>query len=461
MIAARIGVPAEPMCVMLGAMPLISLRPRLSPIWRNRDFRRYWTGEAISSLGDGLTHFALPVIAVVTLHVTPGQMGLIRGLSNLPIVFIGLLAGVWVDRVSRRRLLIGMNLSAAALVASVPVAFVLDVLSVELLYATSLAFGILAPFWWAGWNAFLPSIVPADQLVDANSKTTLLFSTSGITGPGLGGILLGFLRAPFVLLIDAVSFVAAALFLAGVRPRVPERTEDDERPRLRTQVADGLRTTFVDPIQRAITVPRAILDLIDAITMTVIVLYIIREVGLTPQAMGLAFALSSVGFVAGSLIAPRVERRLNVGRMIVLGLFLVAISPYTMVIANDSLPDTVNVLFFAIPGFIGGTGGIIQFIGLQALRQSVTPERLLGRVFASAYTLGAVLTVIGAFIGGLLGETVGLRAAIVVAAIGYSIPFLYSLVSPLRRATLIAAKAEENDAYEDRASDPERTSPTA
>jgi MFS family permease len=203
--------------------------------------------------------------------------------------------------------------------------------------------------------------------------------------------------------------------------------------------------TFVDPMQRAITVPRAVLNLIDALVMTVIVLYILRDVGLSPQLMGLAFALSSVGFVAGSLIAPRVERRLDIGGMIVLGLFLVAISPYTWVVANDSLPDAVNVLFFAVPGLIGGTGGVIQYVGLTALRQSITPERLLGRVWASASVLGAVMSVIGALLGGLLGDAVGLRAAIVVSAIAYAVPFLYSLVSPLRRATRIAATADKQD----------------
>ncbi|MGH2527078.1 MAG: hypothetical protein ACRDG2_10055, partial [Actinomycetota bacterium] len=111
------------------------------------------------------------------------------------------------------------------------------------------------------------------------------------------------------------------------------------------------------------------------------------------------------------------------------------ISPYTMIIANDGLPDAVNVLFFAIPGFIGGTGGVIQYIGLSSLRQAITPERMLGRVWASASVLGAILGVVGAAAGGIIGETLGLRAAVVVAAVGYAVPFLYSLVSPLRHAS--------------------------
>jgi MFS family permease len=443
-------------------MPLASLRPRVSPIWRNRSFRLYWFSEAISEVGAGLTHFALPIVAAVTLGVTPGQMGLMRALGNVPVVFVGLLAGVWVDRVSRQRMLIGTNLAAGLLVASVPLAYALGALTVEHLYALSLAFGILWPFWGAAGNAFVPSVVAPDELVEANSKLMLTWTTSGIIGPGFGGILIGLMRAPFLLLIDAASFVISVVFLAGVRPRAPERTgEDAPHGRVRTQIADGLRATFVDPIQRAITIPRAILDLMDSLAVTVIVLYILRDVRLTPAQMGLAFALSSVGFVAGSLIAPRVERRLEIGGMIVLGLFMVAVSPYTMVIANDSLPDAVNVLFFAIPGFIGGTGGVIQYIGLSSLRQVITPERMLGRVWASASFLGAILAVVGAAVGGILGETLGLRAAVVVAAVGYAVPFFYSLASPLRRATRIAAKAEGDGADEPKAGDPETSKPTA
>jgi MFS family permease len=420
-----------------------SLRPRLSPIWQNRDFRLYWVADAISELGSSLSWFALPIVAAVTLKVSPGQMGFMRALGNVPVVFVGLLAGVWVDRVSRLRLLIGLNLAAAALVASVPLAYALDALTVEHLYALSLAFGLLWPFWGAAHNAVLPSIVTPDQLVDGNSKLQLTWTASGIAGPGIGGVLIGLVRAPFLMLIDAASFVVTVMFLAGVRTRVPEQTGDDAPPgRVRSQILDGLRATFVDPIQRAITIPRAILDLLDSLSMTVIVLYILRDVRLTASLMGLAFALSSVGFVAGSLIAPRVERRLEIGGMIAFGLFLVAASPYTMVIANDSLPDAVNVLFFAIPGFIGGTGGVIQFIGLSSLRQAITPERMLGRVWASASVLGAILAVVGAAVGGILGETVGLRAAVIVAAVGYAVPFVYVWLSPLRHATRIAATAD-------------------
>ncbi len=413
----------------------LTLRLRFSEIWRQPQFRRFWTGESISMVGSSVTDFALPLVAVITLHASPGQMGVMRALGGAPGIFLGLLAGVWVDRVSRQRLLIALDLVAAALIASVPISYALGTLSLGHLYLLSIAFGIVGPFMWPAWNAFLPSVVEPHLLFDANSKMVFSFSASAVGGPGLGGILVQTLGAPWALLFDAGSFVVGSSVLATVKPRPVERSAAEEPGSLLHRIGDGLRLTFLDPIQRAVVIPRAILDFFDALSTTIIAIYIIRVVGLTPALMGLAFALSSLGFVAGSVVAPRIERRLGVGGAIVLGLLLVGASPYTMVIANRSLPDWVNVAFFALPGLIGGFGGVIQHIGLQAIRQSITPERLVGRVYASAGVVSRVMWVIGALLGGLLGEHLGLRATVAVAAVGYGIPFLYALSSPLRTAS--------------------------
>jgi MFS family permease len=415
-------------------MSTMRLRLR-SPIWRERQFVRFWIGESVSMVGSSVTDFALPLVAVITLEVTPGEMGVLRAVGAAPGIVLGLFAGVWVDRVSRKGLLISTGLVAAALVASIPVGHVIASVTFEHLIVVGLCFGILGSFWWPAWNAFLPSVVRPDLLFDANSKLLFSWSATGVVGPGVGGILVQAIGAPFALLFDAGSFVASSAFLATVRPRVEERSGDEVGGKMLHRIREGLRVTFIDPMQRAITIPRAILDFFDAFSASVIVIYVIREVGLSPGLMGLAFALSSVGFVVGSAVGPRFERRFGVARTILWGLALVAASPYTMVAANDALPDWVNVLFFALPGLIGGFGGVIQHAGLQAIRQSITPERLLGRVYASASFVGRVLWLIGALAGGFFGEAVGLRPAVVVAAVGYATPFLYALASsPLRTA---------------------------
>ncbi len=408
------------------------LRP--SPIWHQRQFVRFWLGESISMVGSSVTSFALPLVAVITLEATPGEMGVLRAVGAAPAILLGLFAGVWVDRVSRKGLLISTGLIAAGVIASIPVAHAFGSLSFEHLIAVALSFGLLGPFWWPAWNAFLPSVVQRDLLFDANSKLMFSGSASGVIGPGLGGILVQGVGAPFSLLFDAASFVVSSALLATVRPRVRERAGHDVGGEMLSRIREGLRVTFLDPMQRAVTIPRAILDFFDAFSLSVIVIYVIREVELSPGLMGLAFALSSVGFVVGSAMAPRFERRFGVDRTILWGLALVGASPYTMVAANRALPDWVNVLFFALPGLIGGFGGVIQFAGLQAIRQSITPERLLGRVYASASFLGDVLWLVGALTGGFLGETIGLRPAVVVLALGYGVPFLYALWSPLRSA---------------------------
>ena len=409
-------------------------RPRLSPIWGQKQFVRFWLGQSISMVGSSVSDFAIPLVAVITLEATPGQLGVMRAVGAAPGILLGLFAGVWVDRVSRKRLLITTELIAAALVASVPLAHAFGSLSLTHLGAVALCFGILGPFWWPAWNAFLPSVVEPGLLFDANSKLVFSWSATGVIGPGLGGILVQAVGAPLSLLFDAGSFVVSSAVLATVRPRRAERTGTDDEGKMLGRIREGLRATFLDPLQRAVTIPRAILDFFDAFSLSVVVIYVIREVGLSPGLMGLAFSLSAIGFVVGSAIAPRFERRFGVGGAILWGLALVGISPYTMVAANRALPDWMNVLFFAMPGLIGGFGGVVQHIGLQALRQSITPERLLGRVYASAGQLGDVMWLVGALTGGFIGEIVGLRPAVIVLALGYGIPFLYALSSPLRTA---------------------------
>jgi MFS family permease len=416
---------------MVGAMPALR-RPRPSPIWTERQFVRFWTGQSISMIGSSVTDFALPLVAVITLDVSPSEMGVLRAVGAAPGILVGLFAGVWVDRVSRKRLLISSELIAACLITSIPVAYVLGPLSYGHLIAVAFCFGVLGPFWWPAWNAFLPSVVEPGLLFEANSKLLFSWSATGVIGPGLGGILVQSVGAPFALLFDAGSFVASSAFVASVRPRVKERSGDDVEGRMLQRIREGLRVTFLVPMQRAITIPRAILDLLDAFSLAVIVIYVIREVGLSPGLMGLAFALSSVGFVIGSVVAPRFERRFGVARTILWGLALIAASPYTMVAANDTLPDWVNVAFFALPGLIGGFGGVIQHAGYQSIRQSITPERLLGRVYASASFLGRVLWLVGALAGGFLGDAIGLRPTVLIASVGYAIPLVYALSSPIR-----------------------------
>ena len=366
-----------------------------------------------------------------------------RVLGEAPAIVIGLFVGVWVDRLRRRRLLVTLDLVAAVAVASIPLAHLLGLLSITQLYVLAAIFGVLSTFWWPGWNAFLPSVVSRDQLVDANSKVMLSMSATGLVGPGLAGFLVDALSVPIAMVADAISFLVSAACVRGVRSRgSDEPSQDDEPGPIGQRIGEGLRVAFLDPMQRAVTAPRAILDFVDALSLAVYVIFALRVVRLSPASLGVVFATGAAGFLVGSAVAPRLERRMRAGRAAILGLGLVAASPFPMVRADANQPLALNLIFLGHPGLIGGFGGIIQWVMLSSIRQAITPEAALGRVYASVGVLGGVMAIAGALTGGVLGETIEPRWTILVAAVGYTIPFFWTLFGPLRNATTAVAIGE-------------------
>jgi MFS family permease len=395
-----------------------------------------WVADTVSLFGSSLSSFALPLVAIITLGATTEQMGIMQAVQGLPVLFLGLLAGVWVDRANVRRLLIRLDLLAAAVIVVVPVTYALGVLSLPVLYAVQLGFGFLSPFWWPAYNRFLPQVVGTASLVDANSKVNLAVSATHAIGPTLAGALVQVLKAPVLVVADSVSFLVSAVLYRRIEVRNQPAPREQEPGSVVVDIRAGLRTVFSDRLQRSLTIPRAVLDVVDAMAGAIYVIFAIRFVGLSPGALGLVFSLSSVGFLVGSVLTPRMERNLGAGHLSVLGLLLVGVSPYTMLLADAGHPSWLNVLFLVIPGLVGGFGGMLQFIGMNAIRQSVTPEGILGRVFATTQTLRALLTIVGALVGGLLGGAIGLRPTIGVCCVGYGLPFCYSLVAPFRSMTI-------------------------
>ncbi len=238
---------------------------------------------------------------------------------------------------------------------------------------------------------------------------------------------------------DAVSFVFSAFSVGGVQSRsagqATEEDDEDEHIPIRRRIGEGLRVAFLDPLQRAVTAPNAILALVDSLSLAIYVIYALRVVAMPAWALGVVLMVASAGFLIGSAVAPRIERRLGAGRAALLGLGLVGASPFTMVLANASHPLWLNLVFLGLPGILGGFGGIIQWVMLSSIRQATIPERVLGRVFSSIGVLRAVMAIVGAALGGWLGGTIGPRPTILVAAIGYTTPFFWSLLTPLRTAT--------------------------
>ncbi|MEZ4870494.1 MAG: MFS transporter [Caldilineaceae bacterium] len=399
-------------------------------LWRNRAFVNLWSAQTISAIGSKVTFLALPLTAVLVLAATPAQMGYLTAVGSLPGLLFSLLAGLWVDRQRRRRLLVLADLGRGLLLLSIPLAVWFGALQITLLYAILFLIGTLDLLFGAAYHAYLPSLVARPQLVDANSKLEISRSAAEITGPTLGGWLIQLFSAPFALLADATSFFLSALCLAAIRQPEAESTPADKDEPLLRQVGAGLRLLRQDRTLRAITVTTATATFFNAALEAVYLLYMTRQLGLSAGVIGIIFGAGSVGFLVGSLLPNRLAGRFGLGPMLIAGLALFSLSDFVLPLATGPQALVVALLIGAQICF--GLGLTLYNVGQVSLRQSVTPDHLLGRMNATLNFAVAGLLPLGALLGGWAGEWLGLRPTLLLAASGELLAILWLLFSPVR-----------------------------
>jgi len=407
----------------------LATRPAAS-LWRNRDFLKLWGGQTISQFGSKITLLALPLTAALTLHATPVEMGILAAAGTVPFLLVGLLAGVWVDRLPRRPILLITDCARGVLLLAIPLAARLDALTIGLLYAVAFLVGILTVFFDVAYQSFLPALVGREHLVEGNSKLQVSRSAAQIAGPGIAGGLVRLITAPMAILVDATSFLVSALFLAFVR--VPE---DLPAPRAERQTAwkdigEGLHVVFGNPLLRAITGSTATSNLGSEMWYAILILYVTRTLGLGAGVIGLMFAMGSVGFLFGALLAGRFARWIGVGPTIIWSEAIAAIAAFLIPIAHR--PATLAVVLIVIAQFITGGCWTIYNINQVSLRQAITPDHLLGRMNATMRFIVWGTLPIGALIGGALGGAIGLRPTLVVGVVIQSCAFLWTYFSPVR-----------------------------
>jgi MFS family permease len=400
---------------------------------RHPDFLKLWTAETISVFGSAVTQLALPLIAATVLNVSPFEFGLLTTIEFLPFILFSLPAGVWVDRLRRRPILIAADLGRALAIAAIPVAFYFDALTIWHLYMVGFANGILTVFFDVAYQSYLPSVVERDQLVDGNSKLEITRSASQILGPGLAGILIGVFRAPFAMVIDSVSYFVSALFLTWIRrPEPPVEAHDTvahgPKPSMREEVSVGLRYVLGHRWLRNIAATTGTSNFFANVVNAILVLYLVDERGLGPEAIGFAFSVASIGFLVGALTTNRITARLGVGRMLVLTSIGFSVSNLPVAFA----PDALIWPALAISGFVGGFCGTGWNINQVSLRQAITPPRMQGRMNATMRFIVWGTIPLGAILGGTLGSLIGLHATIVVGALGGLVAFVPVTLSTVR-----------------------------
>ena len=412
----------------------LRLRWQASGLWRQETFLKLWASQTFTYAGFQVQLLGVPLVAALLLDATPLQMGILASFGGAPAIVVGVFAGIWIDRRSKRAVLIGAAWGHVLALLVIVAAAWFGFLSIPLLFAMAFALGGFRFIVDVTYRAFLPSLVLRGQLVDANSKLEVGRSATEIGGPGFTGVLVQAVSAPFTLFVGAAAYAASALSLHRMRPPT------DISPRaaalsVRSELREGLGFVMRSPVLRALTIAAAMVGGSNALIDSVGLLYLVRQLDLTPGLIGLVFSIAGVGWLTGASLAKQTTRRVGLGRSAAIGVFLMTAGDIVIPLAGG--PPTVVLALVAGGAFLFGAGLVTYIIGRTSLQQSMTPDRLQGRVnvvLRMAF-LGAIP--IGALIGGALGETIGLRPTLFVGAAGElltAVFLLFSAVAAVREA---------------------------
>jgi MFS family permease len=403
---------------------------RFTGLWRHPEFMKLWTGQTISQFGTQVSQLAIPLAAALVLNASPAQMGLLGAFEFAPFLLLSLFAGVWVDRLPRRPVLIVADVGRTALLASIPLAALLHVLSMEQLYAVALLTGVLTVFFDVAYQSYLPVLVSREHLVEGNSKLEVSRSVAQIAGPGLAGALVQLVTAPMAMLVDALSYVASVISLLFIRVKEPDPLRADGRA-IWAELREGLAIVLGNPLLRSIAGCTGTSNLFGNAMQAVYVLYVTRELGLQPATIGLIFAMSGPGALLGAVVAGKLASSFGLGRTIVGSIFLGGLANLLVPLAGGPPALTIGMLMAAM--FFGGVANPVYNINQVSLRQAITPDHLQGRMNASMRFIVWGTIPIGALLGGALGQVFGLWPTIVAMVLADLLAPAWVLFSPVRQ----------------------------
>lgn len=377
-------------------------------LFAHRDFRLLLLGQTTSQVGAQVSSVAIPLLAVLTLQSTPLELGLVTASSTLAFALVGLPAGAWLDRLRRRPVLVASDLVRALLLATIPLAAVLGFLSIAQLVVVSLLTGFARVFFDVGYQSYIPTVIGKDRVLAGNSSMETIRASGDFVGPGVGGWLVTVLGAANVVAVQVVAFVVSAVSLLAIRTHEPTHPPVIERPRLRTQIREGLAFVGRNPILRAIALANATSNFAFAIASAVTFIFWARTLRLSPTEIGLFLAAGSVATMLAAAATPRLSRRFGSARIIWLSL---AVTGPVNLIGPLVQPGWSSLLVVACAA-VGGGGQLVYDITNNSLRQQLCPDQLLSRVSATMRFFIMGCFPFGALLGGTLGEIIGLRGTL-------------------------------------------------
>ena len=374
---------------------------------RDPTYLRLWSSILTSSFGNQVMMLALPLTAAVLLHATPTQMGLLTAIELSPFLIFSLPAGVWLDRVRKLPVYVVGESLLALCAASVPLAWWLNWLTMEWLYAIGFVIGLVHTVAGTAAQIVLTQVVARDRLVEAHAKNALATSGAEVAGPGIAGALIKIFGAPLALLVNAVLLLGSALILRGIS--IHERRDTRPDAHFWRDLLIGVRFVISNKLLMTLAVLMGVWQMCHYAAMVVQILFATRTLALSEQAVGLCYMGMGVGTIIGSVYGRRISQRIGPGPCLVMGFLICGIGWGLLALAPA---NAWGVAAFALMLMLFTTGAVFIFINFLALRQAVTPEPLLGRMTATMRWLTLLAAGPGALLGGWLGEHVGLRAAL-------------------------------------------------
>jgi MFS family permease len=408
--------------------PVPSPREPERPLFTNQGFRNVFVAASFSTVGTQVSFLAVPLLAVIVLNATPAQVGLLGVLKTSAFLLIGLPAGAWLDRVRRRGVMVAADLARAVLFGSIVVAWWLDALTIGQLYVVVLLTGIATLFFDIAAQSYLPTVVGRDRLTDANAKLQSWDAAATVAGPSFAGFLVQLVSAPIAVLVDAVTFLWSALFLAGIRHREPEPVRQVRR-QLLSDIREGIGFVFGDPLLRPIAVVGALTNLFVQIAITTMPLMFKRVLHLSDGELGLFFTFGGIGIFLGSFTAKRAADRLGYGPVLWLVGLVGLPFGFLVPLIDRGAMQWVAMCSWLVLTYRIGMNNVI----LVSFRQRITPDSLLSRMNATMRFLMTGVLAVGAAVAGAIGQYASIRTALWVGAVGLSFVWLPLLFSPLRR----------------------------
>ncbi len=408
------------------------LDPYIGTLWRHRDFRVLWISLTITHFGGQITFLALPLTAAILLHATPTQMGLLTMMGVLPYSLFGIFTGVLVDRSRKLPLVMWADIGRGLVLLLIPIAAWAGFLGMPILYLVAFAVGLGGIIGWAAYQVFMTERVGRSNLVEANSRIALADSSAQLIGPGIAGMLIHALTAPFAILLDAVAFFASAFMLRGIKPQAsdaPKKTGQVTWANIRSDIKEGLQVIWQNRVLRSISWGLAMWQLLRHAYLAIIILFAARNLGLSAGQIGVIYMLAGVGFLIASFACQHLNARFGVGRVMLSGIGLTALSWLLMALIT---PHEYGYLALGATLFIFDFGTMLFFINYLSLRQASSPDHLLGRVTSTMIFLSLSLAPVGSVLGGVMGEWLGLRPTIAVCGVGCILLVLaLTKISPL------------------------------